>query len=111
MMKKTKTFTFAILLLITLGLVAYLDSPYSIINKNYSYTAKQPIIAKPANATPDEDQPEVVEKLEKKEKVDGYIVETYEEYEIVRDKNGKIKKSEPTGKEDTLKYWDYNNDR
>ncbi|WP_042455578.1 hypothetical protein [Neobacillus dielmonensis] len=99
------------LLIITLGFAAYLDSPFSILNINYSYTADQPVIAEPVDVKPSADDPEVVEKLEKTEKKDGYIIETYKEYEIVRDKDGKIVSNEPTGKEDTLKYYDYSKNK
>lgn len=105
-----KTFLSALFLFFILVFAAYLDSPYSVLNKNYSYTADQPIKVQPATAIPaEEDVPVMEERLEKREKVDGYIVETYEEYEVFKDKEGHILKSEPTGKTDTLKYWDYNN--
>ncbi|WP_251550670.1 hypothetical protein [Neobacillus muris] len=109
-MKKRPLF-YLVLLILTLVFAAYLDSPFSVININHSYTADQPVIAEPADVQPTDDEPEVVEKLEKTEKKDGYIIETYQEYEIVRDKDGNIVSSEPTGKEDTLKYWDYANDK
>ncbi|WP_462413483.1 hypothetical protein [Neobacillus sp. Marseille-QA0830] len=108
---KKKPIMYVSLLVVTLGLAAYLDSPFSIININHSYTADQPIRVQPVDVQPSEDETEVVEKLEKTEKKDGYMIETYEEYEIVRDKDGKIISNEPTGKEDTLKYWDYSKDK
>ncbi|WP_040208972.1 hypothetical protein [Neobacillus jeddahensis] len=106
---KLKTITFVAFLLVCLGFAAYLDSPYSFLNVNYSYTADQPVIAEPASLEPSTDVPVLEEKLEKSERVDGYIVETYEEYEIYKDIDGNVIKSEPTGKTDTLKYWDYSN--
>jgi hypothetical protein len=104
---KLKTVTFVSLLLVCLGFVAYLDSPYSFLNVNYSYTADQPAMAQPASIESSTELPVIKEKLEKSEKVDGYIIETYEEYEVYKDKDGNIIKSEPTGKTDSLKYWDY----
>ncbi|MCM2532573.1 hypothetical protein NDK43_09480 [Neobacillus pocheonensis] len=106
---KSKTFIMGLCLLFLLALVAYLDSPYSIINKNYSYSASviEPAVAQPIDESPPTDVPQLVEKLKKREKVDGFIVETYQEYEVYMDKNGKVKKSVPTSKTDTLKYWDY----
>lgn len=106
---KTKTFTMGLFLLFTLALVAYLDSPYSIINKDYSYTAavSEPAVAQPVDTSPPTDVPQLVEKLKKRERVDGYIVETYQEYEIYMDKGGNVTKSVPTSKTDTLRYWDY----
>ena len=104
---KLTTFISALGLLLTLGAAAYLDSPYSFLNINYTYTADQPVVAKPAAIQPSEDEPELVEKLEKSEKDGGYIVETYQEYEIYKDKEGNIKEEIPTSRTDTLKYWDY----
>ncbi|MEH7108362.1 hypothetical protein [Bacillus sp. JJ1764] len=105
---KRRTYISAVLLLSTLVLVAYLDSPYSILNKNYSYTAGQPATVEAVNTEPPTDLPELMEKKVKSEKVGDYIVETYEEYEIHRDKDGKIIDHEPTGKTETLRYWNYN---
>lgn len=103
---KLKTFISICFLLVTLGFAAYLDSPYSFINKDYTYSADQPVMAQPVEVEPSSDIPVLEEKLEKTEKVDGYIVETYQEYEVYKDKDGNVLKSEPTGKIDTLQYWD-----
>jgi hypothetical protein len=94
-------------LILVLALGAYLDSPFSILNIKYSYTADQPVMAQPAELEKPSNEPETIDKLEKKEKVDGYIVETYQEYDVYKDKDGNITKQVPTGKSDTLKYWDY----
>ncbi|MDQ0200060.1 hypothetical protein [Neobacillus ginsengisoli] len=106
---KSKNVIMGLFLLLIIALVAYLDSPFSIINKDYSYTAdvSEPAVAQPIDESPPTDVPVLEEKLEKREKVDGYIVETYEEYEVYKDKNGKVIKSEPTSKTDILRYWDY----
>lgn len=96
-------------LIIILGLTAYLDSPYSIINRSYSYSASEPVLAQPIEEMNPTDTPTIKEKLEKKEKVDGYIVEIFREYEIYKDKDGNVVKSVPTSKTDMLKYWDYQN--
>jgi len=107
---KIKTLTSVAFLLVTLGFVAYLDSPYSFLNKNYAYSADQPVSALPVGLDSSSDVPVLEEKLEKREKVDGYIIETYEEFEVYKDEDGNVIKSEPTGKTDSLKYWDYNNE-
>ncbi|MED4224701.1 hypothetical protein [Neobacillus cucumis] len=104
---KRKTFICGLFALILLGFSAYLDSPYSFLNKNYAYSNDQPAAAISASAEPSTDVPETKEKLVKREKKNGYIIETYEEYEVYKDENGDITKSEPTGQSDTLKYWDY----
>lgn len=102
---KMKTLTTACFLLITLGFAAYLDSPFSFINIKYSYTADQPVIAEPASIKPEEDKPEIVRRLIKTEKIDGYIVETYQEFEVI--KEGNKTKEIPTSVTETLTYWDY----
>jgi len=104
---KVKTIVSISFLLVTLGLAAYLDSPYSFLNKNYAYTADQPVIAQPVEVEQSSDVPELEEKLMKTERVNDYIVETYEEYEVYKDKEGNVIKSEPTGKTDSIRYWDY----
>jgi hypothetical protein len=101
-----KAFTNGLFLFFILSLVAYLDSPYSFLNKNYAYSADQPVIAQPAEVEPPTDLPVLEEKLEKTTHVDGYTVETYQEFEVYRDKNGNVTKRVPTSKTETLKYWD-----
>jgi hypothetical protein len=103
---KTKPMTFFLLVLI-LGFAAYLDSPYSFLNINYSYTAEQPAISQPMSKSVPNDTPDSEEKLVKKEKQNGYIVETYREYEVYKDAEGMITKEVPTSQYDELKYWDY----
>ncbi|RSD28633.1 hypothetical protein [Mesobacillus subterraneus] len=41
------------------------------------------------------------------EEVDGYIVETHQEYEVYRDQNGKIIKQVPTSNFDYIRYKKY----
>lgn len=108
-MKSFTQTTSLIALLFLLIFAAYLDSPFSFINKNYSYTAtaSKQKIAKPVTAAPSDEGPDLVEKLEKVEKVDGYFVETYQEYEVYKDEDGKVKQEIPTDHTETLKYWDY----
>lgn len=104
---KIKNVASVTFLMVTLGLAAYLDSPYSFLNKNYAYTAGQPVVSQPVDAEPSSDVPVLEEQLEKTEKVDGYIVETYKEYEVYKDKDGNVINSEPTGKTDSIRYRDY----
>jgi hypothetical protein len=105
---KKKPMTLFLLILI-LGFVAYLDSPYSFININYSYTAEQAASAQPMSKFVSNDTPDTEEKLVKKEKQNGYIVETYREYEVYKDAEGTVTKEVPTSEYDELKYWDYKN--
>jgi hypothetical protein len=95
-------------LFITLGVVAYLDSPYSFINRDYSYSDNEPVMAQPIEQIENTDTPVTEEVLESKVMSDdGYIIETYREYEVYKKKDGEITKRVPTSNEDTLKYWDY----
>jgi hypothetical protein len=105
---KTKPMTLFLLMLI-LGFVAYLDSPFSFLNINYSYTAEQAATAQPMSKSVSSDTPDTEEKLVKKEKQNGYIVETYREYEVYKDGEGNVTKEVPTSEYDELKYWDYKN--
>ncbi|OIK13272.1 hypothetical protein BIV60_14385 [Bacillus sp. MUM 116] len=108
-MKSFTQFTSILALFFLLAFAAYLDSPFSFINKNHSYTAtaiKQKV-ARPVTAAPSDEGPDLEEKLEKVEKVDGYFVETYQEYEVYKDDKGKVIKEIPTDHTETLKYWDY----
>lgn len=104
---KRKTLISVFFVVILLGFSAYLDSPYSFLNKDYAYSNDQPAAAISAAVEPSTNVPETEERLVKRKKEDGYILETYEEYEVYKDKDGHILKSEPTGQTDTLKYWDY----
>lgn len=105
---KTKPLYLLILVLI-LGFAAYLDSPYSFINKNYSYSAEEPEAVQPMSSMINSDTPGTEEKLVSKQKENGYIVETYREYDVYKNAEGKITKEEPTSHFDELKYWDYKN--
>ena len=104
-MKKMPAMLFILLILI--GITAYLDSPYSILNRNYSLSADQPAVVQPMSKMVSSDESGIEEKLVKKAKVGGYIVETYREYEVYKDKDGNVSKKVPTSQYDELKYWDY----
>lgn len=103
---KTKPMNILILFLI-IGFTAYLDSPYSLLNEAFSFTASQPVLTQPAEESDFVNFPDTQEKLVKIEKQGGYTIETYQEYEVYKDKNGNIEKEVPTSVYDELKYWDY----
>jgi hypothetical protein len=50
---------------------------------------------------------EYIHEEDKDEEVDGYIVETYREYEIYRDQDGNIVKQIPTSNYDFIRYKKY----
>lgn len=47
---------------------------------------------------------EYIHEEDQDEEVDGYIVETYREYEVYKDKDGNILKHVPTSNFDYIKY-------
>ncbi|MCM3764593.1 hypothetical protein [Neobacillus niacini] len=104
---KSKNILYAFSLLLTLGLLAYLESPFSFLNSDFVYIADQPAAVEPVAVEPEDEGPELIEKLVKREKVDGYIVETYQEYEVYKDEKGNITDEVPTSKVETLRYYDY----
>ncbi|WP_226087580.1 hypothetical protein [Mesobacillus sp. S13] len=50
---------------------------------------------------------EYVHEKDKDKEVDGYIVETYREYEVHRDQNGNIIKQMPTSNYEYVRYKNY----
>ncbi|CEG27368.1 hypothetical protein [Bacillus sp. B-jedd] len=100
--KKLSLFGLAVAITTT----AYLDSPFSIMNKNYSNVT---VGARQASVMFEKSAPNLVEyemKLADKQKRNGYIIETYREYEVKRDQEGKIIDSKPTSKVEEIKYRD-----
>ncbi|MGE7767066.1 hypothetical protein [Peribacillus sp. NPDC096540] len=51
---------------------------------------------------------ELDERLINKEVIDGYLVETYREYEIYKDQSGKVTKVIPTSNYNYIRYKIYN---
>ena len=116
-------------LLFSILVICYFESPYSIINNEYAQVASIPnevLLAEDQeanNTAPEATETEEVANtegneeiaalnyslemvLESKTKKDGYIVETYREYEFYRDENGQVIKKVPTSNENTLRYYD-----
>lgn len=116
-------------LLFAILIISYFESPYSIINSEYAQVANIPnevLLAEDQeanNTAPAETKAEEVANteedeeiaalnyslemvLENKAKKDGYIVETYREYEFYRDANGRVIKKVPTSNQNTLRYYD-----
>ncbi|MGV3464570.1 MAG: hypothetical protein ACO1OT_04675 [Heyndrickxia sp.] len=96
--KSKKTAFFVILF--CLVLVAYLNT---ISNRDLDQiTMDVPALSdiKTANVT----TPTLEERLVGTEEVDGYTVETYQEFEIYKDKDGNIQKVVPTTNFNYVKY-------
>lgn len=99
-----KTFLF---LCVIVALIAYLDSPYSFIHSNYSYsTTDEPAVAQPVDVEPPTDVPVLEYRLDDVQKMNGYFVEIYQEYEVYYDEAGKVVKREPTSKTESVRYWE-----
>ncbi|WP_342431473.1 hypothetical protein [Neobacillus sp. FSL H8-0543] len=103
---KLQTFTMLTILFFLLALTAYLDSPFSFVNNDYSYMTSEQAVAQPVDVEQPLKLPVLEQRLDNVERIDGYIVETYQEYEVFYDKDGKVIKRNPTSKMETVKYWD-----
>ena len=105
-MKLLSHFTTFLCLCIIVVLVAYLDSPYSFVHKDFSYSTSEPAVAQPVEVEPPTDVPVLENRLDSVERMDSYYVEVYQEYEVYYDEEGKVVKREPTGKTESVRYWD-----
>lgn len=106
-MKILSHFTTFLILCIIVALVAYLDSPYSFIHSGYSYsTISEPAVAQPVDVEPPTDVLVLETRLDSVQRMDGYYVEIYQEYEVYYDENGKVVKRDPTSKTESVRYWD-----
>ncbi|MEH7248897.1 hypothetical protein V7114_19170 [Neobacillus niacini] len=105
-MKLLSHFTTFLFLCIIVALVAYLDSPYSFIHSGYSYSSNQPAVAQPVDVEPPTDVPVLENRLDRVERMDGYYVEIYQEFEVYYDAAGKVIKREPTSKTESIRYWE-----
>ena len=116
-------------IMVTMVVLIYLDSPYSLINKDYVGVTSIPNEVLQAEATAEEaeavtsdsDMVEVernsgeneefisdytLEMIFEERMIEGdYIIEEYREYEVFRDENGGILKSIPTSNYDYIRYY------
>jgi hypothetical protein len=114
-------------ILLTLVLLSYLESPYSVMNKGHVQSLSIPYevlladaeaqgskpvsLDEETNEAADKESEEVVAQnysldmiLEETTEIDGYIIETYREYEIYKDNKGEVIKKVPTSNYDYLRY-------
>jgi hypothetical protein len=108
-------------ILLTFIVIGYLESPYSVFNKEYATVSSIPYevaLAEQSETVSPEEIDEQSSKneeiaalnfslemvLESKSEIDDYIVETYQEYEIYKDKTGQVIKKIPTSHFDYLRY-------
>ena len=116
-------------IMVTMVVLIYLDSPYSLINKDYVGVTSIPNEVLQAEATAEEaeavtsdsDMVEgetnsgeneefisdyTLEMIFEERMIEGdYIIEEYREYEVFRDENGDILKSIPTSNYDYIRYY------
>ena len=113
-------------IMVTMVVLIYLDSPYSLINKDYVGVTSIPNEVLQAEATAEEaeavtsdsDMVEgesgneefishyTLEMIFEERMIEGdYIIEEYREYEVFRDENGGILKSIPTSNYDYIRYY------
>ncbi|MDF2856680.1 MAG: hypothetical protein K0Q87_2531 [Neobacillus sp.] len=105
---KLQTFTMLFILLVLIAFTAYLDSPFSFVNNEYSYMTNEQAVSQPVDGEPPLEVPVLEQRIDNVERMDGYIVETYQEYEVFYDAEGKVIKRNPTSKTETVKYWEKN---
>ncbi|GKU81353.1 hypothetical protein [Niallia sp. NCCP-28] len=101
-MKKSAIFFILILLV---ALVAYIETPNARINKQYVYYYGTTDESEEASTSTESlSAPELEYQLDSTVKEGGYILETYREYEIYKDKNGEVIKTKATSNTQTIKY-------
>lgn len=100
-----------LILVCIIGIVAYLDSPISMSGHRVDYEDLVPAMAEAEVETEGEVEEEMTSiptlemQLIKKEVIDGHVVETYQEFEVLTDENGKVISSTPTDKLEYLRYF------
>ena len=112
-------------IMVTMVVLIYLDSPYSLINKDYVGVTSIPNEVLQAEATGKKrkllrpiqiwlkvkENEEFIshytlEMIFEERMIEGdYIIEEYREYEVFRDENGGILKSIPTSNYDYIRYY------
>ncbi|MFT8322586.1 MAG: hypothetical protein ABF649_17005 [Bacillus sp. (in: firmicutes)] len=95
----------AIIVLILLAFAAYVETPTASINKDYVYFYGDTDETQEVNTAEESTgAPELEYKLDSTMKEDGYLVETYREYEIYKNDNGEVVKTIATNHTQSIKY-------
>ncbi|WP_059170625.1 hypothetical protein [Bacillus sp. FJAT-27445] len=92
---------------ILIASAAYLDSPFSIMNNAYYYETDGPLQAPVFTQPVSRNLVEYEMELVGKRKSNGYIIETYKEYEVRKDMNGKVVERIPGTRIEEIRYRDY----
>ncbi|MFC0272057.1 hypothetical protein ACFFIX_11405 [Metabacillus herbersteinensis] len=102
----------AVFLVIFIGILAFLESPQMLEKEDIS--ASFPVVASETD-TPVSDETEeekvisshipiLESRLVDRTEVDGYIVETFQEYEVYKNENGEVLESVATENFDYIRY-------
>ncbi|MCK1981991.1 MULTISPECIES: hypothetical protein [Bacillaceae] len=115
-MKKRVKISPVFFLLMLMVPTLYLESSYldSLYNTEPLFIGQESVNeSEPAMAESEEQKEEPLlfeldERLINKKVIDGYLVETYREYELYKDKSGKVIKVNPTSNYNYIRYKIYN---
>ncbi|MFZ3590591.1 hypothetical protein ACOI1C_15400 [Bacillus sp. DJP31] len=92
--------------LLILGIVAIIESPLALEHERADFYSSIPAATEP-EAEAELEAVGIVSletELVKKEIIDGYILETYQEFEVIRDEEGEIIESAATSNFNYLRY-------
>ena len=107
--------------IIVIATLFYLESPYSFINEKQVQISSTPYEVLLADAMAEESETVATDSvntqdgvprdfvlemiLEEVSEIDGYVVETYREYEIYKNENGQVASKVPTSNYDYIRYY------
>lgn len=95
-----------IVVLAIIGVIAILESPKMAIDQfTVDFYESIPVGGTIETDEVQDENMTLEKELISKDIIDGYIVETYQEFEVYRDQKGKIMRSVPTSNYDYLKYF------
>ncbi|WP_110114432.1 hypothetical protein [Bacillus sp. CGMCC 1.16541] len=104
MKRNQKMVTGVFLLVIVIALGFFDAHSWSALDQPKPLMAEEETIMVSNEEKPEEQTIEFEQVLVHKEEVDGYLVETYQEHEIVRDKDGELIDLVPTDHYDYIRY-------
>ncbi|MBM6618751.1 hypothetical protein [Bacillus suaedaesalsae] len=88
-----------------IGIIAMLESPMMAIDQfTVDYYESVPVGGNMENEVVSNENMTLEKELISKDIIDGYVVETYQEFEVYRDQKGEVVRSIPTSKYDYLRY-------
>ena len=95
----------AIIVIVLLAFIAYVETPTAKINEDYVYFYGETTESETASTSSEVyGAPELEYKLEDTTVEDGVVLETYREYEIYKNRAGEVVKNVPTSNREYLRY-------